>query len=71
MDAWVNEDGMLVVRYDRKTLEQEYKRVYDILMADINDFGTSVMVAPIACVYLRLLQGLSLEEAIMVELIYI
>ena len=104
VDAWVNEDGMLVVRYDRETLEQEYKRVYDILMteidvsntskdfskikmkvsydyseiymyvsadADINDFGSSVMVAPIACVYLRLLQGLSLEEAIMVELIYI
>ena len=103
VDAWVNEKGELVKRYDRETLEQEYKRSYDILMteidvsntskdfskikmkvsydyseiymyvsddADINDFGSSVMVAPRACLNLRLLQGLSPEEAT-VAVIYI
>ena len=99
VDAWVNEDGMLVERYDRETLEKEYKRLYDILMnevngsknckieikvsydysqlymyvrddADINDFAMYGMVAPRACLNLRLLQGLSIEEAT-VEVIYI
>ncbi|MCM1207607.1 MAG: hypothetical protein NC309_01690, partial [Ruminococcus sp.] len=101
--AWINEDGMLVERYDRETLEQEYKRAYGILMAnidasnasdssnikkrvtydyseiymyvsddaDINDFASTVMVAPVICMHLRLLQGLSVEEAAAVDLIYI
>ena len=99
VDAWVNEDGLLVVKYDRETLEKEYMRSYDILMreingsendkiklkvsydyselymyvkddADIEDFGSSVMVAPITCLNLRLLQGLSPEEAT-IDVIYI
>ena len=99
VDAWLNEDGMPVVRYDRETLKQEYERVYDILMrevnnsendkikmkvsydyselymyisdgADIENFAWSGMVAPRACLNLRLLQGLSPEEAT-VEVIYI
>ena len=99
VDAWVNEDGKLVVRYDRETLEQEYKSYYDTLItevnssendkiklkvsydyselymyvkddADIEDFGSSVMVAPITCLNLRLLQGLSPEEAT-IDVIYI
>ena len=102
VDAWVNEDGELVVRYDRETLEKEYKRSYDILMtevngsytyenskikmkvsydyselymyvsddADIEDFAITGMAAPRACLNLRLLQGLSIEEAT-VTVIYI
>ena len=103
VDAWVNDDKELVVRYDRETLEQEYKSSYDMLMteidvsntskdfskikmkvsydyseiymyvsdyADINDFGSSFLVAPRECLNLRLLQGLSVEEAT-VEVIYI
>ena len=99
VDAWVNEDGKLVVRYDRETLEQEYKSYYDTLItevnssendkiklkvsydyseiymyvsdgADIENFAWSGMVVPRVCIYLRLLQGLSPEEAT-VEVIYI
>ena len=97
VDAWVNEDKELVIRYDRETLEKEYKRVYDILMksindskdakikkkvsydyseiymyvsddADIDDFAISGMIAPRACLNLRLLQGLSMEEATVVAI---
>ena len=103
VDAWVNEDEMLVVKYDRETLEKEYKSSYDTLMAeidasntskdsskikmkvsydyseiymyvsddaDIMDFGSSGMIAPRACLKLRLLQGLSNKEAT-VAVIYI
>ena len=103
VDAWVNEDGMLVERYDRETLEQEYERLYGILMAnidasntsdssnikkkvtydyseiymyvsddaDLNDFLSTVLQAPTVCKHLRLLLGLSVDEATAIDLIYI
>ncbi len=44
IDAWVNEDGLLVIRLDQDTLEKNYKIYYDALMKEVNYEGSNTKV---------------------------
>ncbi len=44
VDAWVNEDGLLVIRLDQDTLEKNYKIYYDALMKEVNYEGSNTKV---------------------------